>query len=285
MVGKDKQKVTLSLDPRTLEILRGLAKGRGMTAERGPGAGEGNVSRYLDSLAWAERNKRASKMGLQYIVIADSDGHLKEVEFRGEKVAEYKDWVLVLLDDGSRWSLEDEQDRALSAGKRYGFPFDVDRKDVIVEQLFRTEDDRYILLVTLLRSGDGMTITIETSCGLTTTLTTPTKTSCRLRPATRFIWETISSPPRHSPYRFLIEVSYDDLCPGGRFRLLGQKAGIAPSSLTLDEALVLTESDRQEWVSVTRSDDAVPESDGPSPEEHLSGGVAGVPAEVQGEDQ
>jgi len=94
----ERQRVTLSLTRGRVEVLREEAKRRGFTISRGPDAGEGNVSQYIDALAWDIQNRR-SKMELQrvhvgWITVQDGgsgeedDSLAMDVEFKAACIAE-----------------------------------------------------------------------------------------------------------------------------------------------------------------------------------------------------
>ena len=207
MTDKEKQKVTLSLKHGTLDILRQKAKEVGMLIERGSEAGNGNVSEYLNSLAWAEKNRSAapSEYPLQHLIfgfpVIDPNS-VKDVEFRAKLAAtERQDGPFPVQDD-----LDEVNAFDAWFTDRYGLRPGELREEIsdITERLYITEDNRYIVHVTL------------------------------------------SSPVWDSTEAFILEVAYEDLRPGGRFRDLGTQTGIEPAT-TLDEALALQKRTRQEW--------------------------------------
>ena len=148
MTDKEKQKVTLSLKHGTLDILRQKAKEVGMLIERGSEAGNGNVSEYLNSLAWAEKNRSAapSEYPLQRLTVgfADDPGSFRDVEFRAKYVAGTDAIVPFAETDGleeaSPWFRD-----------IYGIWATGDAEDIqnIAEDLYITEDSRYIVHVTV----------------------------------------------------------------------------------------------------------------------------------------
>ncbi len=136
----EKQRVTLSLTRGRVEVLREEAKRRGFTISRGPDAGEGNVSQYIDALAWDIQNRR-SKMELQRVHVG---------------------WVTV-QDGGSG-----EEDHSLAMDVEFKAAFiaedevTYDAPDVpfesyshSVERLYRTDDARYIIHRMDFATGSG----------------------------------------------------------------------------------------------------------------------------------
>ena len=190
MTDKEKQKVTLSLKHGTLDILRQKAKEVGMLIERGSEAGNGNVSGYLDSLAWAEKNSSSapSEYPLQRLTVGSHD-----VEFRAKHVAG-TDGIIPLAE------VDGPEEASPWFRYVYGIWATGDAEDIqnIAEDLYITEDSRYIVHV------------------------------------------TVEWPDEETEFDecFVLEVGYEDLCPGGRFRSLGRQAGIEPA-VSLDEALAL----------------------------------------------
>ncbi len=271
MVEKEKQKVTLSLKPGTVDILRQKAKEVGMLIERGPEAGNGNVSEYLDSLAWSESNKK-SDLPWRRVVIGHQSGngdavtdYRREVEFRGKLLADdIIFWGEILGDTEIDYT--EEQKEKMDTGE-LGDDDALDEWHMrIIEMIRDWYRQRYSIELlshpVLPDSYGSHEYSLETA-GTERLLETDDKRYIVLvtihldRIPSEYYLDS-GSGQDFSPFilsedylqasdfyeRFLVELNPDDLRPGGRFRNLGRLAGIDPT-LTLDEALALQQELRR----------------------------------------
>jgi hypothetical protein len=255
MVGKERQKVTLSLKPGTLDILRNKAKEVGMTVTRGPQAGDGNVSEYIDSLAWAESNSKSESDWYQVVIgyrVRNGDAIKairREVEFRGELLADNIIWgpemseLFYIGDEQERKAesgeLDEEEARLAYFRNWYREYYGVNLltnllhpdESELAEHLFQTEDNRYILLVSLYEREIPREYFHP---GLPE----------RWRELRLWLGDEDYFDDGDFAERSLVELQPEDLGSRGRFRHLGRKAGIDPT-LTLDEALALQQALRR----------------------------------------